>query len=154
MLQAHYYRHAVDRLPEIHTRLRHVHIENIDAIECITKYANDSRKTLIYCDPPYVTDTRTAPDVYVHELTDEQHIKLVETLLTVPGHKILSGYASPIYQPLLDAGWTCHEKEFTCYASVLQLAGDRTKRTECLYCSPNTKPKTNLNFAIINKPIQ
>jgi len=154
MLQAHYYRHAIDRLYENHKRLRHVHIENIDAIDCINRYASDNKKSLIYCDPPYVADTRTSPDIYTHELTDSQHETLVQTLLTVPGYKILSGYRSPLYQPLLDAGWTCLEKDFTCYAAILQPDGERTKRTECLYCSPNTKPKTNLNFSTMNKPIQ
>jgi len=37
--QAHHYRHAIDRLPEVHNRLRHVHVENIDALECITRYS-------------------------------------------------------------------------------------------------------------------
>jgi len=147
--QAHPYRFAIDRLPEIHARLRYVHIENIDAIECITRYASDIRTTLIYCDPPYVADTRTDPDIYSHEMTDEQHGQLVQTLLTLPGHRILSGYKSPIYQPLLDAGWTCLEKEFVCRASP-----NKVKRTECLYCSPNNKPKANMNFSTINKVIQ
>jgi len=144
--QSYPYRHAIDRLPEVHTRLRNVQIENIDAIECIKKYASNT--SLIYCDPPYVIDTRTSPNFYVHEISDEYHHELVSTLLTVPGHKTLSGYESPIYQPLLDAGWTCLKNEFVCRASNL-----KTTRTECLYCSPNTKAKIIMNFSIINKPL-
>jgi len=143
------YRNAIDRLPEIHDRLRNVHIENIDAIECISRYASDSpRMTLIYCD---VCNTRMEKDSYVHELTDEQHKILVETLLSVPGHKILSGYKTPIYQPLLDAGWTCLEKEF-----VNSVAGIKARRTECLYCSPTgqSKVKMKMNFSIFNTTIQ
>jgi DNA adenine methylase len=126
------YHHAIDRLPEIHERLRNVHIEHKDAIECIKQYATS--KSLIYCDPPYVLGTRVSPDAYKHEYTDEQHKKLVETLLTVPGHKILSGYESSIYQPLLDAGWSLQKKDFVCYTSP-----NKKRRTECLYCSPNEK---------------
>jgi DNA adenine methylase len=124
------YRKAIDRLPEIHERLRHVHIEHKDAIECIKLYADS--KSLIYCDPPYVSATRVSPDAYKHEYTDEQHKQLLETLLTVPGHKVLSGYQSPIYDPLLDAGWTLHKKQFTCLASP----NKKDRRMECLYSSP------------------
>jgi len=141
------YRYVIDRLSEVHHRLRNVLIENIDAIECITKYA--SHDTLTYCDPPYVADTRVSPDVYANEMTDEQHVQLVKTLLTVHGYKLLSGYKSPIYQPLLDAGWTCLEKEYACRASP-----NKVKRTECLYCSPNNKPKAKISFSINNEIIQ
>jgi DNA adenine methylase len=62
---------AIDRLPEVHERLKNVHIENLDAIECIKKYANT--RSLIYVDPPYISGTRVAPKTYRHEYTDEQH---------------------------------------------------------------------------------
>ncbi|MDR0328629.1 MAG: DNA adenine methylase [Planctomycetaceae bacterium] len=132
------YCNAIDRLPEVHERLRHVHIEHKDAIDCIKLYADT--KSLIYCDPPYVSDTRVSPATYKHEYTDEQHERLIETLLAVPGHKILSGYQSSIYEPLLDAGWTLHKKQFACYASP----NKKTRRTECLYCSP-TEAITNIS---------
>jgi DNA adenine methylase len=123
------YRNALDRFPEVHERLRYVHVEHKDAVECIKQYATP--KSLIYCDPPYIFGTRVALATYKHEYTDEQHERLVETLLEVPGHKVLSGYESPIYQPLLNAGWSLQKKDFVCFTSP-----DRKKRTECLYCSP------------------
>jgi DNA adenine methylase len=49
---------AIDRLPEVHERLKNVHIENLDAIECIKKYANE--RSLCYVDPPYISGTRVA----------------------------------------------------------------------------------------------
>jgi DNA adenine methylase len=124
------YRRAIDRFPEVHERLRNVHIEQKDTIECIKQYA--APNSLVYCDPPYVLGTRVVPEAYKHEYTDEQHQQLVKTLLEVPGHKILSGYQSPLYQPLLDAGWALHKKDFVCFTSP-----DRKRRTECLYCSPH-----------------
>jgi DNA adenine methylase len=111
--------------------LKNVHIENLDAIECIKKYANEN--SLCYVDPPYPSGTRVAPKVYKHEYTDEQHKQLVETLLEVPGHKILSAYESPIYQPLLGAGWKLLTKRICCHASG---KSKKTYRVECLYCSP------------------
>jgi hypothetical protein len=103
----------------------------MDALDCIKKYAN--ARSLIYCDPPYVSGTRVAPKTYKHEYTDDQHRQLVEVLLDVPGSKILSGYESPIYQPLLDAGWELLTKQICCHASG---KSKKTYRTECLYCSP------------------
>jgi len=124
------YRRSIDRLPEVHERLRNVHIEHKDAIKCIKQYATP--KCLIYCDPPYVFGTRVTTDAYKHEYSDDQHEQLVEVLLEVPGNKILSGYESLLYQPLLDAGWTLQKKDYVCYTSP-----NRKRRTECLYCSPN-----------------
>jgi DNA adenine methylase len=125
---------AIDRLPEVHERLKNVHIEHMDAIECIKKYANT--RSLIYVDPPYISGTRVAPKTYKHEYTDEQHERLVETLLAVPGAKILSGYESPIYKPLLDAGWELLTRRVCCHASG---KSKKTYRVECLYTSPNER---------------
>ena len=112
--------------------MKHVHIENLDAIDCIRQYAND--RSLMFLDPPYVHSTRVSTNDYKHEYTDEQHERLIETLLEVPGHKILSGYESPIYQPLLDAGWELLTKRVCCHASGMS---KKTYRTEALYCSPS-----------------
>jgi len=133
------YWQAINRLPEVHNRLKHVHIENMDAIECIRKYSNT--RSLCYVDPPYPHATRVAPKTYKHEYTDEQHVRLVETLLEVPGAKILSAYESPIYKPLLDAGWELLTKRVCCHASG---NSKKTYREECLYCSP-AKVKADFN---------
>jgi DNA adenine methylase len=125
------YWRAIDRLPEVHERLKNVNIEHMDAVQCIRKYANE--RSLIFCDPPYVAATRVAPNTYKHEYSNGQHEQLVETLLEVPGHKILSGYESPIYKPLLDAGWELLTKRVCCHASG---KSKKTYRQECLYCSP------------------
>jgi DNA adenine methylase len=126
------YQRAIERLSEIHERLKHVHIENLDAIECIKRYANEN--CLIYVDPPYPHATRVAPKTYKHEFSDEQHEQLVETLLEVPGAKILSAYESPLYRPILEAGWMLLTKRICCHASG---QSEKTYRTECLYCSPS-----------------
>lgn len=84
-------------------RLKEVQIENLDVIDLIRKY--DKEDTLFYLDPPYITETRKQKKSYEHEMTDEQHIKLVETLIKVKGKVILSGYDHPIYDRLMDNGW-------------------------------------------------
>lgn len=138
---------AVDRLPEVHKRLMSVQIEHIDAIDCIQKYAHDGTfggrrfTTLVYCDPPYPLDTRPGGQQYKHEFTDEQHDEIVRVLLDAPGHKVISTYESPLYQPLLDYGWELIRKDVFCNAlshfhAKKNLSYEQRRRTECLYCSP------------------
>ncbi|MCL2004696.1 MAG: hypothetical protein FWG73_00900 [Planctomycetaceae bacterium] len=42
--QARPYRNAINRLPEVHERLRNVHIEHKDAIECIKQCASPKQR--------------------------------------------------------------------------------------------------------------
>ena len=39
-------------------------------------------------------------------MTDEQHKELVDTLIGIKGKVVLSGYDHPIYNKLLDNGWS------------------------------------------------
>jgi len=91
-------------------RLQGVIIENRPAIDVIIN--NDSPGTLFFIDPPYVMDTRQVKKggVYKHEMTDEQHIQLLETLLNVEGYVVLTGYENPIYTEMLSS-WDCHKKK-------------------------------------------
>ena len=95
---------AVERLPEIWNRFKHVHVENVDALDCINKY--DSTKTLFYLDPPYIPSTRSNT-TYRHELTWNQHNKLVKRLSQLNSMIVLSGYESRTYDTeLVDKhGW-------------------------------------------------
>lgn len=79
-------------------RLRETQIENCDAIELIKRF--NYKNVLIYADPPYVLSTRTGKN-YNHEMTDEDHIALLETLINHKGPVILSGYKNPIYDEYL-----------------------------------------------------
>lgn len=60
------------------------------------------RRTLIYCDPPYVRSARrSAKDIYTHEMTDDDHAALLKLLLIVRCNVMVSGYRSPLYDDLL-----------------------------------------------------
>ena len=85
-------------------RLKEVQVENLDILELIKKY--DKEDTLFYLDPPYISDTRKQKKSYDYEMTDEQHKELVDTLIGVKGKVVLSGYDHPIYNKLLDNGWS------------------------------------------------
>jgi DNA adenine methylase len=120
---------AVDGLPDVHARLRRVLIENRDGIELIRR--EDTPNTLFYVDAPYVHGTRRTTDGYEFEMTDEQHIGLVETLSRIEGKAIVSMYRHPIYDVLHERHrWYLAEIEVPIHA-----AGGENKRrmTECLW---------------------
>ena len=85
-------------------RLKEVQIENLDILELIKKY--DKEDTLFYLDPPYIQDTRKQKKSYDHEMTDEQHKELIDVLIGIKGKVVLSGYDHPIYDKLLENGWS------------------------------------------------
>lgn len=59
---------------------------------------------LVYCDPPYMHETRTRRDLYAFEMSDEQHRALLDTLLSLPCKVMLSGYWTALYAEYLK-GW-------------------------------------------------
>jgi len=83
-------------------RLRQVQIECRPALEVIKRHRYDN--VLIYADPPYVLSARTAKQ-YRHEMTDADHIELLEALDDHPGPVLLSGYACELYDSRL-THWT------------------------------------------------
>jgi DNA adenine methylase len=94
---------AVEGLPQIHERLKRVVILNQDALQVIQR--QDGNNTLFYLDPPYVTSTRVATAAYQHEMTDQDHTRLVDVILKCSGKVMLSGYPNAIYERLEYAGW-------------------------------------------------
>jgi DNA adenine methylase len=89
---------AVEALPEIAERLLRVQIENRPALEVIRLY--DSPKTLFYCDPPYIHDTRGDDSAYGHEMTDRDHIELADVLNTIKGRAAISNYQCKLMEEL------------------------------------------------------
>jgi DNA adenine methylase len=120
---------AVKGLAAVHERLKRVVILNRDALEVIRQH--DGPETLYYCDPPYLPRTRTAPDVYGHEMTAAQHGELLDLLTGCQGQVMLSGYPSALYDDALSS-WNRHTFDLPNNA-----AGGKTKRreTEVLWCN-------------------
>jgi DNA adenine methylase len=113
---------AVDGLPEVHARLRHVVIENMDALKLIPR--EDDPDTLFYLDPPYLHETRVSRGVYgEHEMSEADHRRLLDVLRSVKGKVILSGYASPLYDAVLGS-WSRRKVKRPNSA-----AGGKAKRT-------------------------
>ena len=62
---------GVRKLEFIAERLLRVQIENRPAIDVINLY--DDKKTLFYCDPPYIHETRGDTKAYGFEIKKEFH---------------------------------------------------------------------------------
>ena len=91
-------------LPAVIERIRTVQVLCRPAPEVIRDW--DGPDTLFYCDPPYLPETRAAGsrDVYVVEMTAEDHRGLAAVLRQCRGKVVLSGYPSALYDELYE-GW-------------------------------------------------
>lgn len=61
----------------------------------------DQPDTLIYADPPYVMDTRKGGELYDYEMSDEDHIRLLDILTEARCMVMISGYRSDLYDEAL-----------------------------------------------------
>ncbi|MCK4793825.1 MAG: DNA adenine methylase [Desulfobacteraceae bacterium] len=109
-------------------RLQGVVLENRPAIDVLKNH--DREDTLFFVDPPYLHETRSMGGhsrCYNHEMTNEDHEELLDTLQHLEGYVVLSGYDSGQYNDLLP-GW---EKRST---TARISAGRGTGiRTECIW---------------------
>jgi len=120
---------AIEGLPAVHARLKRVLILNRPALDVIA--SQDGKKTLFYIDAPYVTNTRTAKQVYKHEMSDDDHIALVELLSGIEGRAVVSMYRHPIYDSLSDKhGWRRVDFDVANHASGAQ---SKRRMTECCW---------------------
>jgi hypothetical protein len=59
---------------------------------------------LVYCDPPYMHETRGDDRMYKYEMTDVDHRRLLRCLRTLKCKVLVSGYWTPLYSAMLE-GW-------------------------------------------------
>src|SRR5882724_541318 len=79
------------------------HADAIDFLKNWPWNKADKKRTLVYCDPPYLRDVRRSNrQVYNYDLSDRaSHTKLISTLKGLCCMVMLSGYSSPLYESLL-----------------------------------------------------
>lgn len=80
-------------------RLKQAQIECRPALEVIKKY--NKSNVLLYIDPPYLLSTRNRKQ-YNYEMTEQEHIELLEVLKKHEGSVILSGYDNELYNEMLE----------------------------------------------------
>ena len=90
--------HLPEWIEEIAERLRNIQIEHKPALDLIREF--DSPDSFFYLDPPYLLNTRSAKQ-YQHEMTEEDHIKLLETIVHCSAQIMISGYDTPLYNDYL-----------------------------------------------------
>lgn len=94
-----------DRIMQAAERLRGVQIENRPAVDVIQRF--NYTNVLIYCDPPYMLQTRYGKQ-YRCEMEEADHEELLMLLLAHKGPAIISGYNTELYNNML-AGWNKYE---------------------------------------------
>lgn len=128
MNPAHYWARYPDKIAAFCERLAGVVIENRPAIDVMRD--RDGARVLHYVDPPYVTGTRVmnAGDRYYrHEMSDAEHVNLLNTCRQMRGFVVISGYSSPLYRDLL-SDWAMHETQTTASGNRGSVA-----RSECIW---------------------
>lgn len=95
-----------DRIIRVVERIKKAQIENQTAIEIISRYKYP--EVLIYADPPYPLSTRSGM-LYKYEMTDADHLQLLEVLNNHPGPVVISGYSCELYDQNLK-GWIIKTK--------------------------------------------
>lgn len=112
-------------------RLSGVLIENRPAVEVIRQH--DSAETLHFVDPPYVISARVmgaGRSYYRHEMTDAEHVELINALLELDGMVVLCGYQTDLYSDLL-SNWSSHTTE-----SRISAGRGTALRTETVWLNP------------------
>ncbi len=86
----------------------------------LAQYRYQGRE-FIYCDPPYVQETRSSARRYRFDYAQQDHVELLELLKRLPCRVMLSGYPCALYEERL-GGWRSVELQ------VMNQAGVRTEK--------------------------
>lgn len=119
-------------LPRIGERIQEVKFYNEDfrnSLRVAKSFADDP-STLIYCDPPYMKETRTVKNTYgKYEMSDQDHKDLLEILLDCEAKVFISGYWSSLYGEKL-YNWKFRSWDIPNHSSQKIMKG---RRVECLW---------------------
>lgn len=127
----------IEGLPAIADRFARVQIESMAAMSLLSQY--DRANVLFYLDPPYVASSRAVGQVYKHEMTNEQHVEMLDRIGSLKGAAILSGYDNDVYRGRMK-GWGKIEIPSKARSSVAGSTRGRSApppdRTEILWLNP------------------
>lgn len=97
------------RLAPAAARLQGVSLESRPAVDIVRSYGKE-RTSLLYVDPPYVTDpgVRRGGEYRVEMTNRDEHAELLEACMNADAAVVVSGYASELYDDTL-RGWYRYE---------------------------------------------
>lgn len=128
------YNRKINSLDLIVEKLRQFQIENRPVLEILLEF--DNSNNFIYLDPPYPLSTRSDKKRYRHDMTDADHIALLNAATMAKNASIaISSYSNELYDEiLLPAGWKKN------YSKSCKISVGKKLVQEILYTSyqPNT----------------
>ena len=90
----------------------------------------ESPEVLFGIDPPYLPATRWGNPYYEHEMTEDDHVRLLATANQLSAKAYIHGYPSELYDDML-AGWK--RMEFDLHCRVAGSPSSPTRRTEVVW---------------------
>lgn len=111
-------------------RLKTIQIENLPWQEIFKRYGRP--EMMLYCDPPYLPETRTTLNTYAHEMTTEQHVEFLGAAMQCEAHIAISGYRSDLYETHL-AGWHRFDSPPVVARGKVKAGGSLNYRQECVW---------------------
>lgn len=142
---------AVESIPAWRRRLRAVTILSEDGIGLIERI-EDAPGVAIYCDPPYLRQTRSAnggfgrghgSSLYVHDFADEDHVRLAASLRRFTRARVVVSYYDHASLADLYPGWIQRKIEITkAMASQGRREANDTRVTEVLVINGPSREKT------------
>lgn len=130
-------------LQVVAARLRHVVLENDDALSVIRRW--DRPHTLFYVDPPYLRRHRSSARYKVEFDSVQEHQQLLNTLVEAEGLVVLSGLSSDLYREHLNQrGWNRFD--------VSHNTTGGTKVVESIWLNPNAYE--NLSTVQFDLPLE
>ena len=94
---------SVTKAAKSSTRLKGVEIINADCVPLLADY-DSGDGVLFYLDPPYLHSTRQSKRLYNHEMTLEDHERLLKEIVKLEGKVAISGYDNDLYNDYLPLG--------------------------------------------------
>lgn len=115
-------------LPKFVKRFENVIILNKNAKDIIIENINNTN-AFFFLDPPYLSITRTAKKTYRNEMTENQHIEMLEILKESESKIMLCGYYSELYKNHLN-NWNMKTKTL---ANNSSQNTTKDSRVECIW---------------------
>lgn len=131
------FRNKLNRLLDVAARLKHVAIENRD-FRFVFKHHLKNNDCFGYIDPLYVHSTRINKNDYPFEMSDEDHIELLQLAKASPAKLLICGYDNKLYREHLK-GWRRKKIEVTCHSAYSLNLKTKPKRTEVLWFNYDLK---------------